>query len=137
MREWLDRTDFGDSFLSGTIEDTWDPQKSMDDFFSFAPSGGLSFDLARAWIGLRRGLTSSRARGRIISVDGSEGGGIAQGLAVVVSSVFPVLPVVVLFFIHNLLVRIGVILAFTALFAAVLVFGLKLSAEKTLTITTA
>src|SRR4051812_45862427 len=97
--------DFGASFLSGTVEDVWDPQRPTHEFLTFAHSGGLSFNLARFWVGLRRNLSLSRARGRIINADGSEDGGIAQGIAVVVSSLFPVLPIVVLFFIDSLLVR--------------------------------
>jgi len=70
-------------------------------------------------------------------VDSSEDASLAQGISVVISSILPVLPIVVLFFIKSLLVRIGLILVFTAVFAAVLVFGLKLGPEKVLTITTA
>jgi hypothetical protein len=55
----------------------------------------------------------------------------------VVSSVFPVLPIVILFFIDRLLVRLGLILLFTAVFAGVLVFGMRLEPDKTLAITTA
>ena len=62
---------------------------------------------------------------------------VAQGVSVVVSSIFPVLPIVILFFVARPLVRIGLILIFTAVFAAVLVFGLRLEPEKVLAITSA
>lgn len=55
----------------------------------------------------------------------------------VVSSVFPVLPIVILFFVKRLLVRLALILVFIAIFAGVLVFGMRLEPDKTLAITTA
>jgi hypothetical protein len=48
-----------------------------------------------------------------------------------------VLPIIVLFFISSLLVRIGLVFVFTAVFAAVLVFGLNLAPDTVLAITTA
>ena len=62
---------------------------------------------------------------------------IANGIMTVSSSVFPVLPIVILFFINRLLVRLGLILVFTAIFAAILVFGMRLDPDKVLAITTA
>ena len=70
-------------------------------------------------------------------MNSSGDGRLAQGLSVVVSSLFPVLPILVFFFVQDMLVRIGLILAFTAVFATVLVFGLNMSPEKSLAITTA
>lgn len=54
-----------------------------------------------------------------------------------ISSIFPVLPTVILFFVERPIVRTGLILIFTAYFAAVLVFGLKLESEKVPAITSA
>lgn len=135
VHEWLQRSDFGASFLGGTSQDVWDLQRDIHDFLTFGPSEGLSAMLARAYISLRRNLT--RSSDRVYHVDSSEDASLAQGISVVISSILPVLPIVVLFFIKSLLVRIGLILVFTAVFAAVLVFGLKLGPEKVLTITTA
>jgi hypothetical protein len=58
-------------------------------------------------------------------------------VATVTSSVFPVLPVVILFFVPTLIVRLGLILVFTVGFAAVLVFGMNVNSEKVLAVTTA
>lgn len=120
--------------MSGTSQDVWDPQHN-DRLLTFESSEGLSVVLARAYVSLRRNL--SRSSDRVYHVHSSEDGRLSQGISVVVSSVLPVLPIVVLFFIKSLLVRIGLVLVFTAAFAAALVFGLKLRPEQVLAITTA
>jgi hypothetical protein len=42
----------------------------------------------------------------------------------------------ILFFISRLIVRLGLILVFTVVFAALLVFGMNMSSEKVLAVTT-
>ena len=54
-----------------------------------------------------------------------------------VSSMFPVIPIIILFFINKLLIRLGLVLLFTVLFAFVLVVGLGVDSDKTLAVTTA
>lgn len=60
-----------------------------------------------------------------------------RAIVTMVSSMFPVLPITILFFINRLLIRLGLVLLFTALFAFVLVFGLGIDSDKTLAVTTA
>ena len=86
---------------------------------------------------LRPLLSRRREPDRVYSVSSSSEKRVAQGFSVVISSVFPVLPIVILFFVERPVVRIGLILVFTAVFAAILVFGLKLEPEKVLGITSA
>lgn len=74
---------------------------------------------------------------RVYSVSSSSEKRVAQGFSVLISSIFPMLPTVILFFVERPIVRIGLILIFTAVFAAVLVFGLKLQPEKVLAIASA
>lgn len=62
---------------------------------------------------------------------------VTNGLVTVISSICPVLPIVILFFIHDLLVRLGMILLFTAIFASILVFGMQMRSDKVLAVTTA
>jgi hypothetical protein len=57
-----------------------------------------------------------------------------RGILTVVSSTFPVIPII---FLHSLLVRLGLVLAFTAVFASVLIFGLRVRPDIMLGITTA
>ena len=61
---------------------------------------------------------------------------VANGVVTVISSVFPVLPIVILFFIPQLIVRLALILVFTVVFA-VLVFSMHMNSDKVLAITTA
>jgi hypothetical protein len=49
----------------------------------------------------------------------------------------PILPIVILFFVQQLIVRLGLILVVTAVFAAVLVFGMNMNSDKVLAITIA
>jgi hypothetical protein len=59
-----------------------------------------------------------------------------RAIVVTVSSIFPVLPIIVLFFVNQLLIRLGLVLFFTVLCAFVLVFGLGIDSDKTLVVTT-
>ena len=139
LRGWLDRPEFGHGFLSGSVEDVWDSNKGHkpDEFFSVTSHMGLTSGLSRVLINLRRLFTLRRSSTRVYTVDGSSEGIIARGVSVVVASVLPVLPIIILFFVESLLTRIGLILVFTAVFAIVLVFGLKMEPDQVLAITTA
>ncbi len=143
LRDWLDREDaFGQGFLTGSLEDVWDLQANgteLEEFMSFihAGSSGLLSPIASLVLSIQRLFTRNKAPDMIFSIDNTNAGGLAQGLSVVVSSLFPVLPIIALFFVERLLVRLGLILVFTAVLAATLVFGLGLQPEKVLAITTA
>jgi len=54
-----------------------------------------------------------------------------------ISSIFPILPTIILFFINQLLITLGLVLLFTVLFAFVPVFGPSIESDKTLAVTTA
>jgi hypothetical protein len=86
---------------------------------------------------VKRYLTAAKKpKYHIYCLEDSSRAGIANGVATVISSVFPVLPVVILFFVPRLIVRL-VLIVFTVGFAAVLVFGMNVNSEKVLAITTA
>ncbi|KAF2102617.1 hypothetical protein NA57DRAFT_71605 [Rhizodiscina lignyota] len=136
-RDWLDREDLGASFLSGAFEDVWDPKSSTQDFVSFTPTHGLVHWIGLFLVQLKFVLSRDKGPSRVYSVNSSGTGQLARGVSVIISSTFPVLPIIILFFINDLLVRIGLILVFTAVFAAILVFGTKLEPDKVLAITTA
>ena len=135
-QDWLSHEDFGDSFMLPT-EMVWNPERSNEDFLTLTRSEGLSLILARLYIKIRQKFQRANSPARVYSIDATETGGIGQGFAIVTSSILPVLPIIVLYFIDNRIARIFAILGFTAVFAGILVFGLKLSAEQVLTITTA
>lgn len=141
QHEWLKRTDYGNSFLAGTTADAWEPRAGdkycQEDFLTFSSSEGITFLLSRLFMAIRTRVSRDPTPGKVFSIDSSSQGEIAQGLSVIISSVIPVLPIIILFFINSLLVRIGLILVFTAVFAAVLVFGLKIPPSQVLAITSA
>jgi VIT1/CCC1 family predicted Fe2+/Mn2+ transporter len=104
---------------------------------TFEATQGIAQTFGRTFIALRRLVSRNKQPGHVFYVNSTPDGGVAQGLAVILASVLPVLPVIILFFVDSLPTRIGLILIFTAVFAAVLVFGFQLDAERVLTITTA
>ena len=137
LSNWLEHRGLGQSFLKDSFEDVWDPRRNVEDFVTFASQQGVSYGIARVVVKVRESIACLGGSDRVFSIDGSDQGGIAQGTSVIVSSVFPVLPIIILYFIPDTIVRIGLILVLTAVFAAVLVFGLKLKPDKVLAITTA
>ncbi|KAK5715185.1 hypothetical protein LTR17_016934 [Elasticomyces elasticus] len=137
-RKWLDLSELGASFLTDSEEDAWGPSIGNEEFMAFAPRQNITTFFATGLLGMWRLLHCwSSSPTRIYSINSSDEGRIARGISVVVSSVFPILPIIVFYFVHSLLVRIGLILAFTAIFAGLLVFGMRLSPDKVLAITTA
>jgi hypothetical protein len=142
LREWLMRKDYGDSFLAGKTEDVWDVEKGYDDHTTITSSGdrysGLTYCVSTLLVYLRRLVGSGhQPQDRVYSLTSSSQDRITNGLVTVISSICPVLPIVILFFIHDLLVRLGMILVFTAVFASILVFGMQMKSDKVLAVTTA
>ena len=120
----------------------WDAEKGFDDFAAIQRTKwfgtGPSSLLIRLMLHItRRFSRQKQPHGHVYSLPEVSQTFVANGIMTVLSSVFPVLPIVILFFIHRLLVRLGLILAFTAIFAAILVFGIRLDPDKVLAITTA
>jgi len=142
LRKWLNRSEYGNSFLRGRVEGVWDAEKGFDDFAAIQRtewfSAGPSSLLTRLMLHVRRRFARHKQlHGQVYSLPEASQAFIANGMMTVISSVFPVLPIVILFFINRLLVRLGLILVFTAIFAAVLVFGMRMDPDKVLAITTA
>lgn len=142
LRKWLNRSEYGDSFLRGRVEGVWDAEKGFDDFATIQRtklfSNGPSSLLVRLMLHTRRRFARHKQpHGHVYSLPEASQVFVANGVMTVISSIFPVLPIVVLFLINRPLVRLGLILVFTALFAAILVFGMRLDPDKVLAITTA
>jgi hypothetical protein len=136
LRKWLGGSKYGEGFLEGTIENVWDVGRDNKDFVTTTPSSGLAYQISRFCLYLAA-CWGARDTSKIRSLDGSSEGSLASGISVILSSTFPVLPIVVLYFVNSLLIRLIVILAFTAALSAILVFGVRLKPDQTLTITTA
>jgi hypothetical protein len=142
LRDWLNRPDYGSSFLRSRTEGVWDTEKGFDDFATLksmqTSTSGFTALIARMLLSIQRVVTQhKRSADHVYSLTNSSQDWIANGIMTIASSVFPVLPIVILFFINRLLVRLGLILVFTAVFAAVLVFGMRMTPDKVLAITTA
>jgi hypothetical protein len=136
------RKDYGDSFLAGKTEDMWDIEKGFGDHTTTTSPGdrygGLTYCVSTLLVYLRRLAGSGdQPRDRVYGLTSSSQDRVTNGLVTVISSICPVLPIVILFFIHDLLVRLGMILVFTAIFASILVFGLQVRSDKVLAVTTA
>jgi len=147
IHEWLNDMSLGTAFLAGDVEDVWTVElgdgksKAADvsDFYGFEDQGGLAFPIgsAVAWLHRLFFRSNGSASRQPHHVDTSVYGALDQAITTVVASVLPVLPIVVLYFVKDMLVRIGLILVFTVVFSAILVVGLKIKPHATLAITTA
>lgn len=142
LQGWLNRPEYGGSFLRGTVEGVWDAEKGSDDFATFdamqTSKNGFTAQFALVLLYLQRCISHrKKPTDHVYSLADSSRQWMANGIMTVISSVFPVLPIVILFFVERLLIRLGLILVFTAVFSAVLVFGMRMEPDKVLTITTA
>lgn len=142
LQKWLNRDQYGNSFLRGRVEGVWDTEKGFDDFQTIRRSNevfsaGFTSHLVRLMLHVKRHFVPHTQEGHVYSMPEASQTFIANGIMTVVASVFPVLPIVIMFFVNRLLDRVGLILVFTAVFAAVLVFGMRMDPDKVLGITTA
>lgn len=142
LRGWFDDSRLGNCFLVGKTEDIWDEEKGIKDYVAVAETGdGLSSRLAWLYLALRR-LSRHRLKGTS-QEDELESLGprgfqhIVNGTLTVLASMLPVVPIVVLFVVRPLAVRIGLVFLFTILLSATATFGLQINAERVLAITTA
>lgn len=144
LRKWLERPGYGGSFLRGKVESVWDAEKGFEDFASFTDqqrlTPNLTSYLAALLLHIRREWSQWRCKkgsNHIYTIGENTHQHLTNGMMTVISSILPVLPIVILFFIKRLLIRLIFILVFTNVFAATLVFGLRIGPDQTLAITTA
>ncbi|KAK4553817.1 hypothetical protein LTR86_008992 [Recurvomyces mirabilis] len=143
--DWLSSMNGGASFLTGDVEDVWTTRdaardiipRSPEDFYAFEEDHGIAIRIGRFIAWLQRLFSFGRTERQPHHIDTSGSGGLGQILSTIIASVLPVIPIVVFYFVKQLLLRIGLILVFTAAFAALLVVGLQLSPDTSLGITTA
>ena len=141
LRQWLWTPEFGDSFISGRVEGVWDSSKEFRDFAvpNHSPNAidGLTFHFAtlvvlfKSWWG--RGKTP---HDQLHTISGPATRKLNRVTITTISSIFPVIPIIILFFTNKLLIRLGLVLLFTALFSLVMVLGLDIDPDKTLAVTT-
>src|SRR5271155_949269 len=97
---WLERPSFSKgNFLLGSEQNVWEDASSPADFLAFSSNAGLSSALGKLLVTLRQLFAIKRAEDQIYKVDSSADSKISQGISVILASVLPVLPIIVLFFI--------------------------------------
>jgi hypothetical protein len=143
--DWLNGQHTGAAFLAGDVEDVWNIQLAngsvspagVEDFYGFTENDGVAFRIGQLFASISRLLFRSSSSAQPHHIDTTTSGGLGQALLTAIASVFPVLPIVVFYFVKKAIVRIGLIIVFTAVFAAIMVIGMGLKSDKTLAITTA
>ncbi|XDG02125.1 hypothetical protein ABKA04_001740 [Annulohypoxylon sp. FPYF3050] len=143
--EWLNRMNLGGAFLAGDVEDVWNVQMptgefkpaEVDDFYAFETNGGLVFRIGAFFAYISQLLYRGGDPDKPHYINTSSASALDRSISTVIASVFPIMPIVVFYFVERLIVRIGLIIVFTAVFAAILVLGLQFTPDKVLAITTA
>ena len=126
LREWLRRPEHGNNFLTGKIEGVWNIESNHRDFVSLSAENTemdfLTRQATKYIPTLHQKLVAYRyPRDKIFEYDQTKLRRVADGFSTVFSSVLPTLSILVLYYIHNTSIRLGLILLFTSLFAAILV----------------
>lgn len=139
LREWLISGQHGRSFLAGKDEDVWDEEKRYSDYIAVADTGDVLLNrLAQMFLRLKRVVVEDVEAAKDVQSLGDHGyQRVVNGALTVIASMLPVLPVVILFLVKNLAIRLGLVFMFAVLFAAILTFGLQVEAEKVIATTTA
>ncbi|KAI0897892.1 hypothetical protein F4806DRAFT_507663 [Annulohypoxylon nitens] len=143
--EWLNRMNLGGAFLAGDVEDVWNVQMptgefkpaKIDDFYSFQTNGGVVFRIGAFFAYISQLLYRGGDPDKPHYINTSSTSALDRSISTIIASVFPVIPIVVFYFVERLIVRIGLIIVFIAAFAAILVLGLQFTPDKVLAITTA
>lgn len=143
--DWLDGMHKGAAFLSGDIEDVWHVKLNTGelrptdavDFYGFVENNSLAYGIGTSSAFLQRLFFQGGQLDRPHHIDTSTSGPVGKVISTMIASVLPMLPIVIFYFVQRPLVRIGLILIFTAVSAAVCVMALQLKPETTLAITTA
>lgn len=125
LRKWLERPGYGAGFLDGSPEDAWDVSKGHNDFISLSRVDTEQDSLTR-WV-LKylplwfRNLTARKySPTKVYSFNETGLARAADGLSTVVSSILPTLSILILHYIHNINVRLGLVLVFNVIFATTL-----------------
>lgn len=154
IQQWLkgDTAQKRKPFLARDPEDVWTKAVSgvcepadPEDFYSFAEHDSLTYVLISiyAWI---TGIFScvlacvfprKTNPDKFHHVDSTLSGGLGKTIMTAIASLMPVIPIVAFYFVEKLIIRIGMIVAFTAAFAVILVVVLEMKPDKALAISTA
>ena len=161
LRDWQSDPRCGKSSLLGTSEDVWDTMQSKGlsagDYIAAADTGDARSYMLGRWVlrirdkigkityhrqhdpgGKGQNCTEKQMPADVVeSLDADQTMKVTNGVLTVVASTLPILPVVGLYLVKSLAIRVGLVFVFTMVMSAVTTFGLSINAEKTIAITTA
>lgn len=154
VQQWLkgDAAQKRKAFLASDPEDVWTRNISgvleparPEDFYSFTEHDRMTYVLASvyAWVNrlfacLLSCIISRKTNpDKVHHVDTTLSGMLGKTIMTCITSLMPVIPIIAFYFVEKLIVRIGLIVAFTAAFAMILVVVLEMKPDKALAISTA
>ena len=129
LQDWLERPAYGNAFLRGVEARAWDRDTPIQDFISLSTTSKDQDPMTR-W--LRKFLpgTYHRIIGHKLKTEDPDNATFdykddtvlvaIQVLSTILSSLAPTVSIFVLYFIKSTLVRLGLVLVFTSLFAVIL-----------------
>ena len=131
LQDWLRRSTMGDSFLRGPESGTWTGRASREmvtlaqrqmerDPFSNWFSTRLVDIYDKVWGNRKKEPIAGDPDSGIVEYEDTRLAAISNAVGVIFASLVPTVSVLVLYFIKNMLVRIGLLVVFTAVFAAAL-----------------
>ena len=129
LQNWLKRPMMGNSFLQGREANIWQDRKPKEmaslmpremeaDPFSTWLSTSLVDLLDRVWGNRRKQPIPVDPDSGIVEYDNRRLNKISKGVGVTFASLVPTLSVLVLYFVKNPVVRLGLLIVFTGVFSA-------------------
>jgi hypothetical protein len=125
LQDWLYRPGYGDNFLAGRMEDVWDVEKGFSDYVRIdQPTGQedvFTRKLSRLILYIYRAWTQRKRPARsIYDLAGPKLQAYADGISNMLGSLLPTASILILYIVHNMTVRLILVLVFTPIFAALL-----------------
>lgn len=128
LRDWLQRPDHENHFLRGIESKTWDVEKGCADFVALAPQPAEQDPFSKALYRIIPGFIHEHLGFRLKKPDqhsnfedgDSSLNRFARSMTTILSALLPTLSIFVLYYVRNVPARLGLILAFTTLFAMTL-----------------
>lgn len=123
LRTLLQTPEYGNNFLSGSVEDVWEEDKGHSDYVQLGPESNerdlLTTTVAKGALLVRRRY-GRRTRTEINRVSDATIVQVANTISSILASSIPVIALSSLYMIEDLRKRLWMILAFTVLFSLIL-----------------
>lgn len=133
LHEWLERPKYGKGFLKGVESQTWDLEKGRADYVTLS-NKQVEQDILTRWIyklvpGTLHQCCGHRFKKAVENIDAGDDlfeyndshlSRTAHTLSSALSSLLPTISIFALYYVKNMPARLGLIMAFTTMFAAIL-----------------